>query len=392
MKLTEFISDRSFRKMLYYPDLATMCGGVSAAVFLSNLIYWHDRGADPDWIYKTQEQIEMETGLSRTEQDTARRQLKMLGFLRECRRGIPAKMHYHLDLEKLNSAFDIFSKIELPNMIAARAERKSNNKERRLQREQDEIGEEKPSNIDCLQDSCKQENNIESEEKNNNIDSLQVSRKQVCRNVANRLAGNLQTTTGITSGLSSFKKSTTKNQTKIEIKNSSSFDFQKCKSFENLPECILKVVPPEKRGKRHLGLILKALKNFEPEIIAANIKISSLKSSQSDPWGLVSDMLADMGDGADRHKGDREKAEKIEKQRLVKEEEARKKMEAEQREKDEAEIWEQRWNELSHKEKECFRKSAHEKCPWHDPKSGDFVIQYFALEIFKEQFQFDKAA
>lgn len=38
--------------------------GVTAALFLSQMIYWTNRSDDDGWVYKTQEEWEEETGLS----------------------------------------------------------------------------------------------------------------------------------------------------------------------------------------------------------------------------------------------------------------------------------------------------------------------------------------
>ena len=48
-------------------------GGVTGAVLLS-ACHWHNR-MDGEWFYKTQSEIKAETGLSREEQETARRRL-----------------------------------------------------------------------------------------------------------------------------------------------------------------------------------------------------------------------------------------------------------------------------------------------------------------------------
>ena len=64
---------------------------------------------DPDgWIYKTQEEIEVETGLSRREQETARKQLRAVTLLREERRGVPARLYYLIHVETLNAAWEEF--------------------------------------------------------------------------------------------------------------------------------------------------------------------------------------------------------------------------------------------------------------------------------------------
>jgi hypothetical protein len=86
----------------YYRAFAAVAGGVTAGVFLSQLYYWHDRGSDPDgWIYKIQAEWEAETGLTRREQETARRKLRERGIVEEKLAGLPAQLHYRLDVERL---------------------------------------------------------------------------------------------------------------------------------------------------------------------------------------------------------------------------------------------------------------------------------------------------
>lgn len=67
-----------------------------AAVLLSQFVYWHNR-MDGEWMYKTREDIKKETGLSRDEQETARKRLVALGVLEEQLRGVPATLHYRIN-------------------------------------------------------------------------------------------------------------------------------------------------------------------------------------------------------------------------------------------------------------------------------------------------------
>ncbi|MEN4658728.1 primosomal protein I [Pantoea agglomerans] len=76
--------------------------GPVAAVFLSQMVYWHNR-MDGGWMYKTQADITSETALSRDEQETARKRLVAMGVLEEARRGVPATMHYRINVERLES-------------------------------------------------------------------------------------------------------------------------------------------------------------------------------------------------------------------------------------------------------------------------------------------------
>lgn len=91
------------RPIAYHPALARMVGGVNAAIFLSQLIYWDERMEDAELgVYKTAEQWEAETGLSVREQTTARRQLRDRGLITETHKRIEHKLYFKLDRD----AFD----------------------------------------------------------------------------------------------------------------------------------------------------------------------------------------------------------------------------------------------------------------------------------------------
>lgn len=92
----------------YYASFAKVTGDVCAGVLASQFFFWYDRGRDPDgWIYKTRDEIYEETGLTRRNQETARRKLIEAGFLEEQLRGMPAKLHYRLNIESLMLAIDV---------------------------------------------------------------------------------------------------------------------------------------------------------------------------------------------------------------------------------------------------------------------------------------------
>lgn len=93
------------RPVAFHPALARVCGSVTAGLMLSQALYWSERTSDGSgWFYKTQEEWTEEICLSRTEQETARKALKALGFLREEKRGMPGKMHYFVDVERVCDA------------------------------------------------------------------------------------------------------------------------------------------------------------------------------------------------------------------------------------------------------------------------------------------------
>jgi hypothetical protein len=94
----EIIKDRP---VAYHPDFAKAIGSVQAALFLSQLLYWSDKGNNDGWIYKTQKEFYEETGLSRYEQETARKKLKKLGILEEKYQGVPRKLYYRINMRKL---------------------------------------------------------------------------------------------------------------------------------------------------------------------------------------------------------------------------------------------------------------------------------------------------
>jgi hypothetical protein len=86
----------------YYPAFSKVLGDACAGIFVSRLFYWMDKTQDPDgWIYKTAEDMEDETGLTRSNQFTARKKARELGVVEEKLKGVPATMHYRVNLDRL---------------------------------------------------------------------------------------------------------------------------------------------------------------------------------------------------------------------------------------------------------------------------------------------------
>ena len=72
----------------YSPDLARMVGGATTGLFLSQLLFLSDKGANPEgWVYKSEAEMGQETGLTKREQQTARRKLLALGVIAIMRGG-----------------------------------------------------------------------------------------------------------------------------------------------------------------------------------------------------------------------------------------------------------------------------------------------------------------
>ncbi len=74
--------------------------GATAALLLSQLLYWDGKGRE-DFIYKTADDFEKETGLTRQEQRTAREKLKQARIIHEKLQGTPPKLHFKVDMETL---------------------------------------------------------------------------------------------------------------------------------------------------------------------------------------------------------------------------------------------------------------------------------------------------
>ena len=86
----------------YSPDLARMVGGATIGLFLSQLLFLSDKGANPEgWVYKSEQEMGKETGLSKREQQTARRKLLALGVIAIIRGGFRNTYHFKVIWEKL---------------------------------------------------------------------------------------------------------------------------------------------------------------------------------------------------------------------------------------------------------------------------------------------------
>jgi hypothetical protein len=86
----------------YSPDLARMVGGATTGLFLSQLLFLSDKGANPEgWVYKSEQEMGKETGLTKREQQTARRKLLSLGVITIMRGGWKNTYHFKVVWEKL---------------------------------------------------------------------------------------------------------------------------------------------------------------------------------------------------------------------------------------------------------------------------------------------------
>ncbi|MCE1227359.1 MAG: hypothetical protein LWW87_12900 [Geobacteraceae bacterium] len=98
MKLSDFLR-RSVRQIQYYPALRPLLGSATATIFFGQALYWSDK-TEAGWFWKTQDDWQVETGLTPDEQSSARKKLKKIGVLKEEFRGIPRKLWFSLDLDR----------------------------------------------------------------------------------------------------------------------------------------------------------------------------------------------------------------------------------------------------------------------------------------------------
>ncbi len=103
---------KQFQTITFHRVFVDITGSINAALMLSNAIYWTNR-LPPErdgWFYKTKEEWEQETGLTREQQDKARRQLQECGLI-ETRRakisdeGVTA-IWFRIDQQTLSKRLD----------------------------------------------------------------------------------------------------------------------------------------------------------------------------------------------------------------------------------------------------------------------------------------------
>jgi hypothetical protein len=99
------------RTVGYSPDLARIVGGATTGLFLSQLLFLSDKGANPDgWVYKSEAEMGRETGLTKREQQTARRKLLALGVIQIERRGFKNTYHFKIVWERLYQVIQQFQR------------------------------------------------------------------------------------------------------------------------------------------------------------------------------------------------------------------------------------------------------------------------------------------
>lgn len=91
------------RPIAYHGILAKAIRSVPAAVMVSQGLYWQGKAEDSGaaWFYVTAEDWYDQTGVTKEAQLTARKHLAKLGFWEERLFGMPARMHFQIDIDAL---------------------------------------------------------------------------------------------------------------------------------------------------------------------------------------------------------------------------------------------------------------------------------------------------
>src|SRR5918992_2078178 len=99
----------------YSPDLARIVGGATTGLFLSQILFLSDKGANPEgWVYKSEQEMGKETGLTKREQQTARLKLLSLGVIAIMRGGWKNTYHFKVIWEKL---YQVIAGIKRPQTV-----------------------------------------------------------------------------------------------------------------------------------------------------------------------------------------------------------------------------------------------------------------------------------
>ena len=100
---------------------ATLGGGAGAGVFISQLMYWHEKmskhhGEDWDgWFYKNGKEWEEETGVTRHEREKTEKLLKGLEIIKIKKKGIPPTKNYKVNEYLFNKAIEDLLNGKMPS-------------------------------------------------------------------------------------------------------------------------------------------------------------------------------------------------------------------------------------------------------------------------------------
>jgi hypothetical protein len=157
------------RTVGYSPDLARAVGGATIGLFLSQLLFLSDKGANPEgWVYKSEAEMGKETGLTKREQQTARRKLLTLGVIAIERRGFRFSYHFKVIWERL---YQVIEKFQRGQTVATEKTEPVQNVP--TQQEQNVSTE----RAECLQNvSAKWKQNVATQDRDNNTENKETEK------------------------------------------------------------------------------------------------------------------------------------------------------------------------------------------------------------------------
>ncbi len=89
----------------FHREYVDLTGSITAALLLSQAVYWASKTKDPDgWFYKSLADWHEETGMKRREQDGARKRLDKHSWWTEDRHGPRGTVRYRVDIQLLEAA------------------------------------------------------------------------------------------------------------------------------------------------------------------------------------------------------------------------------------------------------------------------------------------------
>ena len=92
------------RPIAFQRAFVSLGAGITGALMLSQAIYWSKRTDNADgWFYKTMEEWASETGMTRSEQESARKKLVNAGVLEEKKKGVPCRLFYRVNMDAIRT-------------------------------------------------------------------------------------------------------------------------------------------------------------------------------------------------------------------------------------------------------------------------------------------------
>ncbi len=153
----------------YSPDLARAVGGATIGLFLSQLLFLSDKGAKTDgWVYKSEQEMSRETGLTKREQQTARRKLLALGVIQIVRQGFKFTYHFKVIWERLYQVIEKFQRGQtVPTEKVEPVQNVPAQQEQNVSTER----------VECLQNvSTKWKQNVATQDRENNTENKETEK------------------------------------------------------------------------------------------------------------------------------------------------------------------------------------------------------------------------